>query len=133
MTVQPLITTTYIATVRDKNRCTAVDSMEVGVKSDPVFIPNVISPNNDGINDVFYVQTDQNIVRVKSMAIYNRWGDVQYSMKDVPPDVESQGWNGRYGEQQDRVRLRCFVVSNSIGDTRGAGDERTRRDVTVLR
>ncbi|QLH28790.1 MAG: gliding motility-associated C-terminal domain-containing protein [Candidatus Parvibacillus calidus] len=75
LTVQPLITTTYIATVRDRNGCTAVDSMEVRVKSViRVFIPNVISPNNDGINDVFYVQTDQNIVRVKSMTIYNRWG-----------------------------------------------------------
>ena len=28
-------------------------------------MPNVISPNNDGVNDVFYVQSDRNVQRVK--------------------------------------------------------------------
>ncbi len=132
LTVQPLITTTYIATVRDKNGCTAVDSMEVRVKSViRVFIPNVISPNNDGINDVFYVQTDQNIVRVKSMTIYNRWGDVQYSVKDVPPNVESQGWNGRYGEQ--RSNTPAVFVYQIVLVTREGREITYKGDVTVLR
>ena len=131
-TVRPGITTTYIATVRDKNGCTAVDSMEIRVKSIiRVFIPNVISPNNDGINDVFYVQTDQNIVNVKSMTIYNRWGDVQYSVKDIPPNVESHGWNGRFGEQ--RANTPAVFVYYIVLVTRDGREITYKGDVTVLR
>ena len=132
LTVRPLYTTTYIATVSDKNGCSSTDSLEVRVKSViRVFMPNVISPNNDGVNDVFYVQSDRNVQRVKSMTIYNRWGDVQYSIKDVPPNEEGYGWNGRYGEQ--RANTPAVFVYQVVLLMRDGREIVYKGDITVVR
>ena len=132
LTVRPLYTTTYIATVSDKNGCSSTDSLEVRVKSViRVFMPNVISPNNDGVNDVFYVQSDRNVQRVKSMTIYNRWGDVQYSIKDVPPNEEGYGWNGRYGEQ--RANTPGVFVYQVVLLMRDGREIVYKGDITVVR
>jgi gliding motility-associated-like protein len=132
LTVKPLYTTTYIATVSDKNGCSSTDSLEVRVKSViRVFMPNVISPNNDGVNDVFYVQSDRNVQRVKSMTIYNRWGDVQYSIKDVPPNEEGYGWNGRYGEQ--RANTPAVFVYQVVLLMRDGREIVYKGDITVVR
>ncbi len=81
---------TYQVTVVDD--CGHTDSATVIV--DPqcaIIVPNVISPNGDGQNDVFYIQgilASQSTVR-----IYNRWGQIVYekqnyqnnwAAKDIP-------------------------------------------------
>lgn len=48
-------------------------------------IPNVFTPNNDGINDEFWVQNAE-IVRGE---IYNRWGELVYELS-----VSNTTWNG---------------------------------------
>ncbi|MCT4581274.1 MAG: gliding motility-associated C-terminal domain-containing protein [Flavobacteriales bacterium] len=41
-------------------------------------VPNVFTPNNDGINDVFYIELNEGIVECVSFNIYNRWGQLLY-------------------------------------------------------
>lgn len=43
------------------------------VVEDDIFIPNVITPNSDGINDVFVIG-NINPQRINTLNIYNRWG-----------------------------------------------------------
>lgn len=51
-----------------------------------IFIPNVITPNNDGYNDYFMIKgTDSSI----SLAIYNRWG-----LKVYESTQYNQNWAG---------------------------------------
>lgn len=57
---------------------------------DSVLIPNVFSPNNDGINDVFRVEGD--FIGDFTFSVYDRWGALVYSSKN-PLD----GWDGRNG------------------------------------
>ena len=58
-----------------------------------VFVPNVFTPNNDGINDAFYAeQDDPTCWKRWEMSIYNRWGDVIFHSDD-PEEV----WDGGYG------------------------------------
>ncbi len=42
--------------------CSSTSEQSMGITSEEIKIPNIFSPNNDGINDVFYIQTDGEIV-----------------------------------------------------------------------
>lgn len=53
----------------------------------PLFIPNVITPNGDDVNDVFKIQglTGENWV----MSIFNRWGDRVYQAENYQHDWDA--------------------------------------------
>ncbi|MBX7094274.1 MAG: gliding motility-associated C-terminal domain-containing protein, partial [Flavobacteriales bacterium] len=75
--IQGAVNGDYIFTVTDACGNTASDTSNVIMISCSLDIPNVISPNGDGVNDVFYVDGLQyhpnSILRV-----YNRWGQLVY-------------------------------------------------------
>jgi len=54
---------------------------------------NVISPNNDGLNDVLRFNTDDEILDSK-LIIFNRWGDVIYSVENYKNDWNASGYPG---------------------------------------
>ena len=60
-----------------------------GCDDDSIFIPNTFTPNNDGVNDVFYVVTDVTCWLTWNLQIYNRWGTLVKEMND-PTDY----WTG---------------------------------------
>ncbi len=47
---------TYYIEVYDSLGCMAIDTINITVEYNPLFIPNGFSPNNDNNNDVFYVR-----------------------------------------------------------------------------
>jgi gliding motility-associated-like protein len=51
-----------------------------------VTLPNVFTPNNDGINDFFFV--DSTAAEIISFCIFNRWGNLVYASQPGAP------WNG---------------------------------------
>ncbi len=56
-------------------------------------MPNVLTPNNDGINDLFIPITMKG-VNEASIIVYNRWGQEHYSSNDI-----TLGWDGKCNEQ----------------------------------
>lgn len=58
---------------------------------DQLIIPNVFTPNNDGVNDLYYV-TSKNITEF-DMLIVNRWGETVFKTDDitVPWDGTTNG------------------------------------------
>lgn len=53
-------------------------------------MPNVFTPNNDGINDIFKPVVFKGM-KAGKLAILNRWGTVLFEIDDL-----TQGWNGMY-------------------------------------
>ncbi|MCX7954309.1 MAG: gliding motility-associated C-terminal domain-containing protein [Bacteroidales bacterium] len=51
-------------------------------------VPNVFTPNNDGINDVFIVHGES--IKEFNAIIYNRWGRKIYEWNDI-----NKGWDGK--------------------------------------
>jgi gliding motility-associated-like protein len=91
--VSPDVTTVYSVTVTDEGGCTDVDFVYVRVMpcdETLVFIPNIITPNNDGYNDKFRI-TYEGISEVKQIYIFNRWGEQIFASKD--PD---RAWDGTF-------------------------------------
>jgi gliding motility-associated-like protein len=64
-------------------------------KNANVFVPNTFSPNGDGSNDVFYVR-GKGLDRVKSLRIFNRWGEVVFEQSNFPVNDPNYGWKGTY-------------------------------------
>ena len=58
------------------------------------FIPNIFSPNGDGINDLFYVQGNAEITQVNVMRIYDRWGELVFSASNFSPNDPEHAWDG---------------------------------------
>ena len=98
--VSPLESTVYIATVIDENGCTASDAIEIFIERlERVFIPNVFSPNDDGFNDIFYVNAGDEVTQIKDWQIMDRWGNQVFSMQNVAPNDPSVGWDGKFRGQ----------------------------------
>ena len=87
--------TTLIAEVTNDFGCITRDSVFILVDSTrKVFFPNIISANNDGINDSFTIYgAVPNVQLVRSLEIYDRWGAKIYSGKNIEVNDESAGWN----------------------------------------
>ncbi|MBN9385182.1 MAG: PKD domain-containing protein [Chitinophagaceae bacterium] len=91
----PVFNTTYTITVTDENHCTATDTVLVKTicGGENYFIPNTFSPNNDGVNDVFYPR-GKGLHDIQSMRIFNRWGQLVFERKNFPANSASMGWDG---------------------------------------
>ena len=60
-----------------------------------LFIPQVITPNGDGKNDVFAIKAYDNIDGLE-IEIFNRWGDVVYKKTEYKNDFDG---TNNFGEQ----------------------------------
>jgi gliding motility-associated-like protein len=93
----PKFDTKYTVSFIDSNGCMNTGKVQVIVicKNANVYVPNTFSPNGDGNNDVFYVR-GKGLDRVKSLRIYNRWGEVVFEQQNFPVNDAGYGWNGKY-------------------------------------
>ncbi|MFT4568552.1 MAG: gliding motility-associated-like protein, partial [Saprospiraceae bacterium] len=83
----------------DTDSCTTTASIDVTVDENRYFYAaNAFSPNNDGVNDYFLLQSAIDGF-INSIFIYNRWGNEVYSDYEVPINIEEEGWDGRRGTE----------------------------------
>lgn len=67
--------------VTNKNTCQqSLWNIIIKESQKELFIPNVITPNGDNLNDFFEV-TNKNSSDIISLSIYNRWGRIVYNSK----------------------------------------------------
>jgi len=79
----------------DSNGCTSVDTVFIEVDdSNEIFIPEMFSPNGDGVNDILLVNSRIKLTKIE-FKIYNRWGKLIF----VTTDPDNIGWNGKYKEE----------------------------------
>ena len=93
----PLATTTYTVTATDETGCTATDALTVTViKYRPIYIPNVFSPNADGINDFFTAYGNVAASEIALFRVFDRWGSLIFETQNIALGIEQLGWDGRY-------------------------------------
>jgi gliding motility-associated-like protein len=87
----------YYLFVTDGFGCVAQDSVFVKPYF-PLWVPNTITPNNDGINDVFRAYGDN--IEGFSMKIFDRWGVKIFESTNIE-DVWLGGVSELYYVQND--------------------------------
>ena len=86
----------YVVTATDQNGCIGIDSISVEViKNYTVHVPNVFSPNRDVINDFFNVIDSKGLAGVDLLQIYDRWGGLIFSSKNINVNDTKSGWDGK--------------------------------------
>lgn len=80
-------------------------------------IPNVFSPNGDGINDILRPYEYQDVERI-DLKIFNRWGQMVYETDD--PDIN---WNGKHKETDDIVSPGVYYYVCDVYEKRITGIE----------
>ncbi|NML36379.1 T9SS type B sorting domain-containing protein [Chitinophaga sp. G-6-1-13] len=88
-----------------------------------IFIPNLFSPNGDGINDVLYVYGTA--IAQLEFRVYNQWGQLVFTSKD-----QRQGWDGTMSGQNQPVGVYVYIVKATMQD----GQVITKKgNVTLMR
>jgi gliding motility-associated-like protein len=83
-----------------------------------IFIPNALSPNGDGINDIFTVYAGAEVKEVKHMEIFDRWGDKVFSKFNLPPNDFNNGWHGDYRGKPASTGVYTWLVTLLLSDGR---------------
>jgi gliding motility-associated-like protein len=93
--MNPLENTSYFLEIYDTLGCSIMDSVLVSRENDiGIYIPNVFSPNEDGINDMFFIKAGKSVEVVVLLRIYDRWGNIIYENTNFPPNDPAFGWDG---------------------------------------
>ena len=93
----------------------------------PVYVPNVFTPNGDGINDVWQIITNSDCWLSWDVKIFNRWGNMIYEMNS--PD---QVWDGTV-IGSDRIVSDGVYVCRIIARGKNARVFETTTDITVFK
>jgi gliding motility-associated-like protein len=86
--------------VQDDRNCKAVASIKLTIELGDIFIPNIFSPNGDGVNDVFTFFSDgQSGEMIEELRIFDRWGSLIFEAIEIPLNNLQVAWNGSNGNQ----------------------------------
>lgn len=129
--VSPAERTTYTVRVEDSLGCRAADRVTISVaEPSAVYVPNAFSPNGDGQNDWFYVQTSAEVLQVNRLLIFDRWGNEVFTRQNFSPNAETLGWDGRYQGRLMNPAVFVYYVEVTYRDGRV---ESFQGDLTLLR
>jgi gliding motility-associated-like protein len=118
--------TEYEFVVRDADGCENSDRIWIFVEADhPYYLPNVFSPNRDGLNDYFTLFAGAEVREIKAMHIYDRWGEQVYLAQNFPPNIEKMGWDGSFRNRPMPAGtyayfLRIELADGTVTEVKGA-------------
>ena len=122
----PVDLTEYFLRVTSIDDCVAVDSIRINVnKVRDIFAPTGFSPNGDGFNDRFYLNTNKSVSLIKNIKVFNRWGAVVYEQRDLPPNDLSTGWDGYFNGKLMNTGVYVWIAEIEYLDgvvVRASGD-----------
>lgn len=107
----PRRTTTYLVRVASAQGCTAEDDVTVYItcSGDQLFIANTFTPNNDGVNDLFFPQ-GKGLTTVQRFSVYSRWGELLFDRQNIPLNDATYGWDGTYKSEPLKPDVFVYVV-----------------------
>ncbi|MGH1436493.1 MAG: gliding motility-associated C-terminal domain-containing protein [Lewinella sp.] len=128
---QPLQSGTYTLTGIDQpSGCT--DSILFEVEVLPcinVFVPNVFSPNRDGVNDRFQVFTKPCYSGIREIRIFDRWGGLVYEAYDQPLNSSPGLWDGTIAGKVAPAGIYVYTMTLQVVD---GSTQQQNGDVLVL-
>lgn len=106
--VEALAAGPYRLVVTDSLACADTLRAQVQRLNCPIYLPNVFSPNDDGVNDRFGPQAIDGLdARLARFSIFDRWGGLVFQRLDVAFADPAAAWDGR--ARGERLEPGLFV------------------------
>ena len=118
---------TYHVYATNSSGCIRVDTVRVALKitrEDELYIPEAFTPNDDGVNDVFYVRSSSpSVLGLDFVRVYDKYNelvfDAQVSDSSGPlvPENPVFGWDGTFrGQKVEAGSYRYVVAARFVDD-----------------
>jgi gliding motility-associated-like protein len=111
-TAAPQSNTFYIVTATNDYGCVDTAGVMITVEFiEAIGVPSAFSPNNDGVNDILYVQGSG--INDMTFRVYNRYGQMVFESLD-----QSYGWDGTFQGKPENPGVFVYYVlyTNSVGE-----------------
>jgi gliding motility-associated-like protein len=123
-------TTFYQIVIQDDQNCEYfLQTIVEVIPSSNIFASNVFTPNQDGINDYFLLQSQDPEAKLIEFQVFNRWGAMVYSEKETLLNA-MQGWDGMYKGSSQMAQVCVYHAKIELSDGR---IEEMSGDVTIIR
>jgi len=130
ITVSPEEDTDYNVTVINQSGCIASDNLRISIRRvKPECVPNIFTPHNQGENNYFSINCAE-VDKVTKYSIYDRWGNLLFTGKDLIPSQPQSFWDGRFKGKEVVAGVYVFYLELLFKD---GSTEKRSGDVTVLR
>ncbi|MGK0387389.1 MAG: gliding motility-associated-like protein [Maribacter sp.] len=95
-----------------------------------IFIPNAFTPNGDGYNDFLNIYSDGSVAVIRSLRVFDRWGELVYQNIGFQPNMLNEGWDGTFNGK--KMQTGVFVYMAEIEFVDGVV-QIFKGDVTLVR
>lgn len=123
-TSTPTETITYTVITADSNGCSSIDNITIYVEfQNVIFVPNIFSPNGDGVNDILYVR-GMGVSNLKFF-LYDRWGEKVFETTSL-----DKGWDGTFRGKEMNKAVFVYYLEATFLD----GKQVTQKgDITLVK
>ncbi len=129
--VKPFKATLYTIRVFTKDGCILKAEKIVHVKKlINIYVPNVFSPNADGINDHLEVFTDQNVLIINEFLVFDRWGEKLFEARNINPATTNILWDGKFRGSTLNPGVYVYYLKARLID---GSDYELKGDFTLLK
>jgi gliding motility-associated-like protein len=111
----------------NKGKC--IDSVHTSIRVEvpsSLVVPNVFSPNDDGVNDVFFLKVAN--LSEMSMTIYDRWGHLVYQLTSN----NNVAWDGK-NQMGENVSEGTYYYILTAKRKDGQEDINTKGTISLFR
>ncbi len=119
----------YIVNFYDDNQCLIIDTFKINLKNNNLTLANIFSPNNDNINDNFFLSNstfnENQFIKCK---IYDRWGNQVFSVYENI--VNNVLWDGNFNNKPcaEGVYVAIIEILNE-----GCPNTIFKQSITIIR
>ncbi len=115
----------------DDKGCLYSDELRIRVLlKSSIYVPNIFSPNGDGINDRIGPNVDPSVVMIDYFEIFSRWGELVYSIRSIDPINAGEGWDGTF--RNEALNPGVYLYRVGVTNKRGQSIEQYG-DLTLIR
>lgn len=116
----------YFVHIEDAEGCTADTTVFVEKEQCGVYVPNIFSPNGDGVNDVFGPAYEESDYTILTFDVVSRWGSPVFSCSG---DCQ---WDGKVQSTAKDAPSGVYIYNIQVVDAAGEIVHLTG-DITILR
>lgn len=95
-----------------------------------LILPNVFTPDGDGLNDNFYVIAGKDVKLVKQFQIFNRWGQKVFEKLNGSANDYAAGWNGMFKGLKAPMGTYVYYIVVELQD---GSSETHKGNITLIR